>query len=76
MIALRFHRSLYPAPAVHAAVAAYGELARIEVEERDEDIAVTLSDIDPDFADQADEFADSFANHVLFEATRSERGEA
>lgn len=76
MIVLRFHRSLYPPSAVEAAAAAYGELATIALEARDQDTTVTLSGIDADFANQADEFADSFANHVLFEAIAARRGAA
>ncbi len=75
MPSLTFHSSLYPASAVQSAADAYGELATITVEPGEPATAVTISEIDADFADFPDEFADAFANHVLFEAVRARRGE-
>ncbi len=73
MTTLSFHRSLYPPAAVAAAVAAYADLARFDVQEEDHRCRVEIADIDADFAEFPDEFADSFANHVLFETVRARR---
>ncbi len=74
MAPLSFHRSLYPVDAVQSAVAAYAELATFAVDVGHDRTTVTITDVDADFADQADEFADSFCNHALFETIRSRRG--
>ncbi len=73
MASLAFHRSLYPPQAVESAVAAYADLARFEVDVQEHQTTVTIADIDPDFATFPEEFADSFANHALFEAIGAHR---
>lgn len=73
MISLRFHRSLYAPEALASAVEAYGELATFELAEEGESTSVSIADIDADFAEFPDEFADAFSNHVLFEAIRLRR---
>jgi hypothetical protein len=70
---LSFHRSLYPRAAVDAAVAAYTGFATFDVQEQDPLTLVTLSDLDPDFAEFPEELCDAFANHALFEAIRARR---
>lgn len=70
---LTFHRSLYPPAAVRSAIEAYGELASFELTERDHETAVAVGDIDPDYADFADELIDAFNNHALFEAIKTSR---
>lgn len=69
-----FSRSLYDAAAVQAAVAAYSDLARFEVEASDTQVTVAVHDPHPEVAD----LADHFANHVLHESVAIARrgGEA
>ena len=76
MASLSFHRSLYPLEAIRSAVEAYVELASFEVDAQEHQIAVTIADIDPDFATFPEEFVDAFANHALFEAIRGRRAGA
>jgi hypothetical protein len=57
-------RSLYLPEAVEAAVQAYAELATFEVDLEGADIAIAISDIDPDVEDV---LVDEFCNHVLGE---------
>lgn len=59
-----FSRALYLADAVGAAVEAYGELATFAVVELDDEVAVDISDPDPEVAEV---LVDEFCNHVLHE---------
>ena len=64
MTVLTFHRSLYSAAALGAAVEAYRALAAsIDVVEREHEFSVTFTEPDPEVPD----LLDAFANHVLFE---------
>jgi len=62
--ALRFSRSLYDPPAVHAAIAAYAELAHFELIEHEAETVVEVSGY------EHANLPDAFANHVLFETIR------
>jgi hypothetical protein len=61
---LVFSRALYLPEAVRAAVDAYGELATFAVDVRDDDVAVDISEPDPEVASV---LVDEFSNHVLHE---------
>lgn len=64
---LTLHRSLYSTDAVRAAAAAFGALATVTVLDRDHELLVTFSDVDPDVQEV---LLDAFANHALFETTK------
>lgn len=72
---LAFHRSLYLPSAVKAAAEAYADYAqKVEVSESEVEVLVTLAGWD---ATDYPDFADDFANHVMFETvvqTRSALG--
>ncbi len=59
---LVFARSLYAPEAVNEAAKAFEHLARLEVNAREDDIELSISDPDPDVADV---LLDEIANHVL-----------
>lgn len=59
-----FSRALYLPEAVRAAVDAYGGLATFAVEQSGDDVAVDISDLDPEVASV---LVDEFCNHVLHE---------
>jgi hypothetical protein len=70
-IVLRFHRSLYTADAVRAAVARFSSLAReATVEEVEADVKVTLHDVPDRFAGR---IGDELGNHALFESIVARR---
>jgi len=59
---VRFHRSLYAAEVVLQAAEAFGQLARISVEENEHDVKLTLDEVHPHFEGR---LADELANYVL-----------
>lgn len=63
---IRFSRSLYDPPAIHAALAAWAGLADFDVAEHEAELVVSV------LTDDAD-LPDAFANHALFEAIRRAR---
>ncbi len=67
---VRFARDLYSPAGVQAAVDAYGELATFEVELKDDEIVVSISEPDPDIADA---LVDEFLNHALHETITRHR---
>ena len=69
--AIAFARSLYDWDAIRAAVDAFDDLARFEIEDRGAEIFVKISEPDGDVAHLADEFG----NYVLVETVtrRAER---
>ncbi len=69
---LTLHRSLYRPDAVRTAATAFGELARIDVRDRDHEVVITFADVD---ADVEEVLLDAFANHALFETVRARRAE-
>lgn len=70
---LRFHRSLYPPEVVTAAAAAFGQLARITVQENEHDTKLRLEDVHPHFEGR---LADELANYVLQATVQGRRGTA
>lgn len=70
---LSFSRSLYREDALLATVDAYQALARLELTSRSSNFELTVSDVDPEFADS---IYDEVANHALYETVQRARGEA
>jgi len=70
---ISFSRSLYRSDAVTAVAGVYAELATFAVDASAEhEVVVTITDPHPSLAD---ELADAFSNHVLFESIRRFREE-
>ncbi|MCB9759235.1 MAG: hypothetical protein H6739_05305 [Alphaproteobacteria bacterium] len=72
MLELRFSRSLYAEDAVARAVAAFGQLATIELDRQPSDLVVRLTDLHPAFGPRV---ADELANYAL-QATAMAKGVA
>lgn len=67
-----FSRSLYEPDAIRAAIDAFADLARFELDDQGEDIVVRIAEADSEIAHLADEFA----NYALVETvTRRAAGQ-
>jgi len=67
---LQFSRSLYDKGAVDAAALAFAALASFEVTSEDDEIHVSVSEIDERVADR---LVDAFCNHALYETVMRAR---
>ena len=67
---LQFHRRLYTATAVHAAIEAYAELARIRLERADAYFVVSFDAIEDEVRDV---LLGEFANYALAETIEARR---
>ena len=68
--AITFARSLYEPDAVRAAVDAFADLAKLEIESTEHDIVVRIADADPEVGHLSDELA----NYALVETVTRRAG--
>jgi len=69
---ITFSTDLYDVSAINAIAEAYGHLAKIDVEQKDDSVIVTFTDENPDHVDV---LYDSFSNHALYETIVRKRQE-
>lgn len=68
MVELRLHASLYDRAEVQRLLPLYQGLARIGIEEGEEELRLSFAEIDPEVADT---LVDHFANHALAQTVRA-----
>lgn len=68
---LEFSRSLYSPEAIQAAADAFADLAKLDVSAGDNEIRVSVSDVDPDVRDVLE---DELCNYALHETIVRARG--